>query len=91
MWPAGETQLTAAEVQNDPTSVDAFVRPSPTGFVGISPCSPMYRYEAHWGNQVFSVDCRTRDVVIPGPIKLQTVESPAVRLGNVLQASQASV
>lgn len=51
------------KIKNDPTNVDAFVRPSPTGFVGISPCGPMYRYEAHRGSQVFSVDCR-----VPGTL-----------------------
>lgn len=29
------------KIKNDPTEVDAFVCPSPTGLVGISQCGPM--------------------------------------------------
>lgn len=51
------------KTKNDPTVADTFVCSSPTGFAAIPQCGPMYQYEAHWGNQVVSVDCR-----VPGTL-----------------------
>lgn len=58
-----DTAHRTLEIKNDATEVDASVCPSPTGLVGISECGPMYQYEANWGYQVSSVDCR-----VPGTL-----------------------